>query len=94
MYNKPVSSTNISSIVARHTADVDNDTQNHESDTGDNLHQTEDVFDFSIASDTKELDDDKSDQEWNNESGGVDVLRSWPIMDDVDGGRDLVREDC
>jgi len=90
-YNKPVFSSDVR--LSWDTTSVDDDTKDHESDTSDDLHQTESVFDLCISAHTKELDDDESDQQWNNESSGVDTLRSWPIMDDVDSSGNFVRED-
>ena len=59
----PVSSTDVATIVGRHTSAVDNDTEDDEANTGGDLNDAEDEFDFTVAADTEDLYDCEDGQE-------------------------------
>lgn len=42
----PVSGTNVASMVSRYAATVDDDSQDHKTDTGSDFHYAEDEFDL------------------------------------------------
>lgn len=79
----PVLGANVSLVAG--TTTVDDNTEDDETNTGADLDDTEDEFDFSVAADSEDLDDDEGGQEDGNPHCHVDILS--PELDG-DGGSD------
>jgi hypothetical protein len=96
----PVFGTNVTSVIGGYTATVNNNSQDHEANTGDDFHCAEHKFNLarlataltglegsfnylSIASDTKVLDDDQSEQQRYDPSAIVHVLDIFPKVYDL-----------
>lgn len=79
----PVSSANVTSVVSRNTTTVDDDSENHETDTSDDLHHTEYEFDLAVTLDTKDLDEGKSKEQGNDPGDIGDAFRTLPVVDDL-----------
>lgn len=59
----PVSEADVSSVIAGDTADIDDDGEDDEATASCDLDAREDEFDFTITSDTEDLDPNEEDQE-------------------------------
>lgn len=86
----PVLAANVALVAG--TAAVDDDTEDHEANTGEDLDEGEDELDFTVAADTKELDDDKRSHEHANPDTHVNIVA--PEFDCQRGGNQLEGEDC
>jgi hypothetical protein len=79
----PVFGTNVTSGIGGYTATVNNNSQDHEPDTSDDFHCAEHKFNLSIASYTKVLDDNQSEQQRYDPSTIVYVLDILPKVYDL-----------
>lgn len=98
----PVSGTDITSIVGWYAATVDDDPQDHESNTCDDLHEAENELDLAsfsdenhdhlvtylpIASDSKILDDGQGEKQRYDPSAVVDIFHARPVVYNLAGVR-------
>lgn len=65
-------SANVASSIGRDSTAINDDTQNDESDDGNNLDRAEDELDLSIASDSEKIDGDNQDQKDGNPDTDID----------------------
>lgn len=95
----PIFRANIASIVRWDTTAIDNDSQNHKSDTSSDFHGAEYEFDLtqvrwshscssaftdlSIALDSEILDDREKEEQWDDPSAVVNVLCAFPVVDNL-----------
>jgi hypothetical protein len=94
-------------MIGWYTTTVDNNSQDHESNTTCDFHYAKNKFDLtqlaadtdrpwviaylSIASDSKELDDYKGEKQWYDPSAVVDILYIRPKVYDLAGVSDLIK---
>jgi hypothetical protein len=95
----PIPGTDVSSVVSWYTATVDNNSENHESNTGGDFHHAENEFDLlplaaktdmsagitnlAITLDAKELNSSKGEKQWDDPGAIIDLLCALPVMDDL-----------
>lgn len=86
-------------MIGWYTTTVDDNSQDYESNAGDNFHYAENKFDltrlatntdrpwvityFSITSNSKELDDGKSQKQRYDPGAIIDILHTRPIVYDL-----------
>lgn len=73
------------------TATVDDDTEDDETNTGKDLDDGENEFDFTVSSDTEDLDNDESDEKDGDPHSHVDVIT--PKRDCFRGSNQFERQD-
>lgn len=89
----PVSCSNVASVIGGDTTAVGDDSKDYESDTSQDLDQTEHELGLTISLYSKELDSNQCDKKRNDPCAVVDSLTSLPEMDDVASGGDFEGED-
>jgi len=88
----PVSGANVTSVIGWYTTTVDDDAQDHESNAGGDLHHAENEFNFSVASDSKDLDDSESEKQRNDPGAVIDIFYTCPEFDDIASCGDFERK--
>lgn len=94
----PVFGSNIATLIRGHTATVDNDGQDEEATNSDDLDNSEDKLDFSVTSNTEDVDEHDQDQEDGDPHSDVDrrmagVVRIRPVGNGNTSSSQLERED-
>lgn len=69
----PVSCANVSTVVGRNTAAVDDDAEDDESETRSDLDDTQNKFDFSVSADSKDLHNREHEKEDSDPDGNIVV---------------------
>jgi hypothetical protein len=80
----PVTSTDIATIVRGHTPTVNDDAEDDEANTSSYLDHGQRKFDFAIAENAENLDQNQKDQEYSNPHRDMDIV---PPVLDCDRGR-------
>lgn len=85
-------------VISGNTADVDDDTGDDEADDSNDLDQAEDELDFTVATDTKDVDEDDDDEEYGDPHAIIDSrcfvdIVSGPVTDGDAGGDQFEGED-
>ena len=88
----PVLAANIATVIGRNAAAIDDDGEDDEACTGDDLDDGEDEFNFSIATNAEDLDDDERNEEDGNPYPLVDVASACPVLESDTGGGDFERQ--
>ena len=90
----PVATTDVSTIIRWYTATIDNNGEDDKSCAADDLDDGENEFNLAIASNTENLDDDKSNEEDSDPDGLINVACSLPIIERDASCGDLERQNC